>query len=95
MAEITVEIDDGLLDTLRTILPPGWDADDWIGLKAEAAIGQARIDQRKERIERDATAASAARRAVQPGVPEKGDPTLITNDEARERRAGDADADDD
>lgn len=94
MTEITVEIDDGLLDTLRTVLPPGWEPADWIGLKAEEAIAQARIDQRQERVARRSTAASASRRAVQPGVPERGDPDLVTNDDVRERRQDAADSDD-
>jgi len=41
MATFEVEIDDGMVDTLRAMLPPGWTVDDWLALKGEQAIAQA------------------------------------------------------
>lgn len=86
MATFEVDIDDGLVDTLRRHLPPGWTVDDWLSLKAEQAIAQTHLDQRRQGIQQAAQAA--------PGdVP---DTALATNQDvqqARQDAADDADAD--
>lgn len=87
MATFEVDIDDGLVDTLRRHLPPGWTVDDWLALKGEEAIAQMHLDQRRQAIQQDAQQVAQAVRA---DIPME---DLQTNDDARD--AADAAADDD
>lgn len=78
---IQTEIDDGLVDTLKRHLPPGWTVDDWIQLKAEQAIAQAHLDKRRQ----------DAQRAAQARTTPDGTPDLRTNDDVQQARADVAD----
>lgn len=81
MAAFEVDVDDGLVDTLKRHLPPGWTVDDWIQLKTEQAIAQTHLDQRRQ---------DAQRAAQTRATPDAG-PDLQTNDDVRQARADAAD----
>lgn len=54
MTTFEVDIDDGMVDVLRGMLPPGWTVDDWLALKGEQAIAQARLDSLRDSIQQNA-----------------------------------------
>lgn len=93
MATIEVDIDDGLVDTLRRHLPPGWTVDDWLSLKSEEAIAQMHLDQRRQSIQQDAQQAAHA------AAVDAGPPRTVTYDDVQQAQQTAADggqpADDD
>ena len=90
MATFEVDIDDGMVDTLRAMLPPGWTVDDWLALKGEQAIAQARLDTLRDSIAQDAADGPLTAPAEPPTD------ALRTNDDVQQADAGpqDTSADD-
>lgn len=67
--EVEIEIPGGMYEVLDDTLPDGVDPVDWLGLQAEQAISQARLQARQEDIQRSAQAG---------GVPQE---ALLSNDD--------------